>query len=229
MPTGDHRALQAIAEQVVTAAGFDLEDLTVVLVGRRRLVKVVIDSDTGVDLDRAAEVSRKLSEGLDEAERSGADLGALPYVLEVTSPGIGRPLTLPRHFARARGRLLNIVTVSGENFSGRVRSLNATAVELLAGPAGLTPRSVALTDIAGARVEVEFSPAPAAVLVALGDAARVDPEPEFDDLENDWPADQNMDGHDVVNQHTDPAQRFHATADAMDATDAEQEQQEMVR
>ncbi len=155
---------------VVRAAGFDLEELTVVPAGRRRLLRVVIDSDTGVDLDAAAQISRTLSEQLD-TDSDTDPMGALPYTLEVTSPGIGRALTLPRHFRRARGRLLAITTADGQTVTGRVRQATQDRVELLTGRDGLAPRWLELAGIARAKVEVEFSTPSAAVLAALGEAA----------------------------------------------------------
>ena len=157
-----------VVETVVRAAGFDLEDVTVVPAGRRRLLRVVIDSDSGVDLDAAAQLSRTLSEQLD----TDADpMGAQPYTLEVTSPGIGRALTLPRHYRRARGRLLAITTTDGQTVTGRVRQATDDRVEILTGGDGLQPRWLEFSGIARAKVEVEFSTPSAAVLAALGEAA----------------------------------------------------------
>ncbi len=90
---------------VVAAAGYDLEDVTVTAAGRRSLVRVIVDADEGVDLDGVADVSRAVSNALDDG-----DAFAGPFVLEVSSPGVDRPLTEPRHWRRARGRL---VTVAG--------------------------------------------------------------------------------------------------------------------
>ena len=167
----DDRPIRDLVEQVVTTAGYDLEQLTITAAGRRRQVKVVIDRDEGVDLDQAADLSRAISEqldGLEDNDGAASPLGSAPYVLEVTSPGIGRALTLPRHFRRAHARLLSITTSDGEEFQGRVRGTDAERVELLVDPHGTTPRSVAFTDIAKAKVEVEFNPPPAAVLALLG-------------------------------------------------------------
>src|SRR3954453_12794219 len=92
--------LRELVEPVVAAAGYDLEEVTVTKAGRRSVVRVVVDSDSGVDLDAVADVSRSVSAVLD-----GADpLGEQPYVLEVTSPGVERPLTEPRHWRRNIGR-----------------------------------------------------------------------------------------------------------------------------
>ena len=109
----DQARLHEVVDSVVSGAGYDLEELTVVAAGRRRMLRVVIDSDAGVDLDDAATVSRDISVELDAFGDSADPMGAAAYTLEVTSPGIGRPLTLPRHFRRARGRLLSITRTDG--------------------------------------------------------------------------------------------------------------------
>ena len=89
-------------EPAVGAAGYDLEELVVTPAGRRSVVRVVVDRDEGVTLDDIAEVSRQVSDVLDQNDDG---MGRTPYVLEVTSPGVDRPLTEPRHWRRnARGR-----------------------------------------------------------------------------------------------------------------------------
>ena len=92
---------------VVAATGYDLEDVTVTSAGRRSLVRVIVDADGGVDLDAVAEVSRVVSEALDGDADGGAAFAG-PYVLEVSSPGVDRPLTEPRHWRRAIGRLVQV-------------------------------------------------------------------------------------------------------------------------
>jgi ribosome maturation factor RimP len=104
--------LRTVIEPVVNAAGYDLEDLSVSRAGRRYVVRVVVDGDAGVSLDAVADVSRALSKALDQAEETGGDLVAGEYQLEVSSPGVDRPLTLPRHWRRNVGRLVK-VTVRG--------------------------------------------------------------------------------------------------------------------
>jgi ribosome maturation factor RimP len=161
--------LRDVVDSVVTRAGYDLEELTVVAAGRRRLVRVVIDSDLGVDLDDAAAVSRDISTELDGLDTSADPMGAAAYTLEVTSPGIGRPLTLPRHFRRARGRLLSITGTDGSVLLGRVVLAGDQAVDLLVGRNGTEPKTMDYAAIAKAKVEVEFS-APSAQVLALLDA-----------------------------------------------------------
>jgi len=101
-----------VIEPVVNAAGYDLEDLSVSRAGRRYVVRVIVDGDGGVSLDAVADVSRALSKALDQAEETDGDLVAGEYQLEVSSPGVDRPLTLPRHWRRNVGRLVK-VTVRG--------------------------------------------------------------------------------------------------------------------
>jgi len=118
--------------------------------GRRSLIRVSVDGDHGIDLDAVAEVSRTISDVLD------ADDGATfagPYVLEVSSPGVDRPLTEPRHWRRAAGRLVT-VEVDGQPLTGRVLAADDTAVLLdVAGER----RGLPLAGLGRGRVQVEFS------------------------------------------------------------------------
>ncbi|GAA2001197.1 ribosome maturation factor RimP [Nakamurella flavida] len=200
--TNDTR-LREIVTQVSERAGFDLEDLTVIAAGRRRLVRVVIDGDDGVGLDAAAEVSRAISAVLDEDEANDPT-GSAPYTLEVTSPGIGRPLTAPRHFRRARTRLLSITRTDGSTLQGRVAGADDEVVHLLTGRTGLDPLTVPLADIGRAVVEVEFSPLPAAVAQALG-VTPADPVDLTDDPDGDLDddLDDDADGDDADDEADD--------------------------
>ncbi len=161
MGTDDDGRLRAVVTGVTDAHGYDLEELTARTVGRRRVVRVVIDSDDGVSLDDAADVSREISERLDGPDDP---MGELPYTLEVTSPGIGRPLREPRHFRRSRGRLLVVTTGRGE-LTGHLLRVDADGIELLvAGKKGaISSVAVPFDQITGAKVEVEFAAVPAAV------------------------------------------------------------------
>jgi ribosome maturation factor RimP len=115
--------VRALLQPAVEAAGLVLEDLSVTPAGRRRVVRVVVDlpadATGGLDLDRVAEVSRTVSAALDaDDEAPRPVLGGQPYVLEVTSPGVDRPLTERRHWARARGRLVTVPVADGPGQSG---------------------------------------------------------------------------------------------------------------
>jgi ribosome maturation factor RimP len=100
----DTARLERLLEPVVRAAGLDLESVRIGSAGRRRLLRVVVDGDGGVSLDSIALVSREVSVRLDD---TGA-MGEAPYTLEVSSPGVDRPLTQPRHWRRAVGRLVRV-------------------------------------------------------------------------------------------------------------------------
>ncbi len=106
----EHERLTGLAGHVVRAGGMDLESVHVTPAGRRRVLKVIVDADGGVGLDEMAEISRALSTELDA---SGA-MGDSPYTLEVSSPGVDRPLTQPRHWRRAVGRLVSVPLTADE-------------------------------------------------------------------------------------------------------------------
>ncbi len=95
---------------VCAAAGVDLEDFGVARAGRREVVRVTVDQDGGVDLDRIADISRQLSEALDLIAESIDS----PFVLEVSSPGVDRPLTDIRHWRRAKGHLVKFESPTAE-------------------------------------------------------------------------------------------------------------------
>lgn len=204
MAAADQARLREVVDGVVTKAGYDLEEMAVVEAGRRRLLRVVIDSDHGVDLDDAAAVSRDISAEFDEMDDASDPMGAAAYTLEVTSPGIGRPLTLPRHYRRARGRLLAITTSDGASLLGRVVRAGDVEVDLLVGKSGLDALSLAYATITRAKVEVEFSSPSAAVLARLGpetaekfdrdDSVEMDEE-DLPEGEEDLP-DGELDVHD---------------------------------
>jgi ribosome maturation factor RimP len=151
-------------EPVVGAAGYDLEELVVTPAGRRSVVRVVVDRDAGVTLDDIAEVSRAVSAVLDSND---GDLGRAPYVLEVTSPGVDRPLTEPRHWRRNTGRLVTVPVgpqPATEQLTGRVTAVDdagvTLAVEGRAKPGTKrrppTPRLVPWAELGPGRVQVEF-------------------------------------------------------------------------
>ncbi|NHC13573.1 ribosome maturation factor RimP [Motilibacter deserti] len=148
-------SLLELLAPVVTDAGCDLEDVVVTPAGRRRLVRVVVDRDEGLPLDVVADVSTAVSAALDAADA----LGETPYVLEVTSPGVSRPLTEPRHWRRAAGRLVEVPLVEGgAPLLGRVVSADEEAVVLSVGGDGAgDERRLAYAELGPGRVQVEFS------------------------------------------------------------------------
>ncbi|MEV6825733.1 ribosome maturation factor RimP [Amycolatopsis sp. NPDC051102] len=156
--------LQPIVAEAVTAAGFDLDSFEVQQAGRRQLVKVVVDADDGVGLDEVAEVSRKVSAALDENDH----VLASAYTLEVTSPGLDRPLTQARHWRRARYRLVKITPADGAAFVGRVGHAGEDSARVLVDG---KLRDVRYADVAKAVVEIEFKQPPAEDLKLLEDDA----------------------------------------------------------
>lgn len=137
---------------LVTDAGFDLEDVTVSGAGRRSLIRVTVDADGGIDLDAVAVVSRVVSEAID-ADATTEALLAGSYVLEVSSPGVDRPLTEPRHWRRATGRRVT-TQAGGRTITGRVVSADDAGVTL---DVDGEPRAVAWGELGRGKVQIEFN------------------------------------------------------------------------
>jgi ribosome maturation factor RimP len=138
----------------VQAQGFFLEEVLLVSPGKHRIVTCIVDGQSSLNMDQVTAVSRAISELLDEA----AFMGEAPFTLEVTSPGVDRPLTKPRHFAKNVDRLLKVVRTDGEVFTGRISGNTETELTL-----SVTEKKevkevvIALVDIKRATVEIEFN------------------------------------------------------------------------
>lgn len=179
----DDKKLAGLIDPVVAAAGMDLESVRMTVAGKRRLLRVIVDSDHGVSLDDAADVSREISALLDV----GNVLGETPYTLEVSSPGVDRPLTEPRHWRRARGRLVRVKVAGEGSVEGRVLAADADGVTLgLPGDERRFPHA----DLGAGSVQVEFGKIPDAELDDFSD-------PELDDpvFDNDTDLGAGGDGH----------------------------------
>ena len=151
-------ALKDQISELVTPAvsdlGFYLEDIHIATPGNHRIVTCIVDGDLSLNLDQVTSVSRVISELLDEA----AFMGETPFTLEVTSPGVDRPLTQPRHFAKNVDRLLKIVKLDGSEVTGRILSNTDQDVTLTVTVKKETlEQTVALADIKRAVVEIEFN------------------------------------------------------------------------
>ncbi|WP_432247618.1 ribosome maturation factor RimP [Streptomyces sanyensis] len=156
MSTTQSERLRGLLEPLVSAAELDLEEIEVSRAGRRRTLRVIVDSDDGVELDACADLSRALSQKLDETDAMGED----EYVLEVTSPGTDRPLTRQRHYVRATGRLVAFRLHEGQEVVARVLAVDEEGLDTeVPGVKGRRPtaRRIAFDDIARARVEIEFN------------------------------------------------------------------------
>ena len=185
-PVNDKRLAELI-EPVTAAAGLDLESVRMSVAGKRRLLRIVVDGDHGVSLDDAADVSREISAMLDEANA----LGEVPYTLEVSSPGVDRPLTEPRHWRRAVGRLVKVKVAGEPAVEGRILAADADGVtlELANGE-----RRFELGELGAGAIQIEFGRIPEAELDQSEDE---DPDlaDEEDGNEDDEDLGAGGDGH----------------------------------
>lgn len=145
MSTSNDRLLELL-EPVVAELGFDLEALALSPAGNKRVLSIALDKDGGVTLDEIADVTRALAPVLDETDA----LGSHPYTLEVTSRGVSRPLTLPRHWRRNKDRLARVTLTDGSVIEDRIRESDDHTVSL-------GTRAIAYADIAEAKIQVELS------------------------------------------------------------------------
>ena len=194
MPDTDR--LLGLLTPVAAALGLDLDGVRITSAGRRRLLRVIVDADGGVSLDKIALASRELSAELDD---TGA-MGASPYTLEVSSPGVDRPLREPRHWRRAVGRLVTVPLAApgsaragaepsagglaaGAVIEGRVVGATSEAVTLdVAG----SRREFGYADLGAGRIQVEFA--------RLGDLPDLGDDDEADENDKDAAAEE-PDGH----------------------------------
>jgi ribosome maturation factor RimP len=151
----DEKRLAGLIQPVAAAAGMDLESVRVTVAGKRRLLRVVVDSDRGVSLDDAADVSREVSAMLDSTDV----MGEVPYTLEVSSPGVDRPLTEPRHWRRAARRLVQVKVEGEGRVQGRVLTADEHGVTLDVDDA---ERTFEYGALGAGRIQVEFGRLPEA-------------------------------------------------------------------
>jgi len=129
---------------IISGAGFYLEEVTLSS-DAPKILTVIIDGDTPLDLDQVTSVTKEISELLEQLP----ELGDFPFTLEVSSPGIDRPLTLPRHWRKNLGRLVTITLQDGSVVKGRIGELVDQLIKI-------DERELALSDITRAQVEIEF-------------------------------------------------------------------------
>lgn len=151
--SGPAERVRDVVAPAVEAAGLYLEDVQLAAAGRRTVVRVVVDLDQdavgSLDSDTLAEVSRAVSGALDSADPVRGQ-----YVLEVSTPGTDRPLTEPRHFRRARTRLVRLALRDGSTVTGRLRAADDAALEVETASGTVT---VPLAEVARGAVEVELT------------------------------------------------------------------------
>ncbi len=145
----DH--LEQLLTPTVAQLGVDLDAVELAAAGRRQVLRVVVDRDGGLTLDDIADVTRAVSRHLDAEEA----MGERAYTLEVTSRGVDRPLTLPRHWVRNLGRLVSATVIDGSGpVNGRIAAADEDGVDLDVD--GRLVR-VQYADVVRARVQVEFA------------------------------------------------------------------------
>jgi ribosome maturation factor RimP len=138
----------------LSTLGLDIEAVELTPGGKRRVLRIAVDKDGGVTLDDIAEATRAVSEVLDDSDV----LGEMAYTLEVTSRGVDRPLTEPRHWRRNHDRLVKVTLAEGEPVTGRILDSGDTGALLdFSG----TRRRIAYADVAKALVQIEFNRTPA--------------------------------------------------------------------
>ena len=146
--------ISQLVTPAVEAQGFFLEEVQLVSPGKHRIVTCIVDGETSLNMDQVTSVSRAISELLDEAPF----MGETPFTLEVTSPGVDRPLTKPRHFAKNHDRLLKVVKLDGDAVTGRIAANSENEVTLtVTDKKEVKDVIVAFSDIKRATVEIEFN------------------------------------------------------------------------
>jgi ribosome maturation factor RimP len=146
----DSRLSEALGDPLA-ALGLDLEAVEVTPAGRARVLRIAVDKDGGVTLDDIAEAARAVSGALDDSDL----MGEMAYTLEVTSRGVDRPLTEPRHWRRNRDRLVKATLLDGSQLTGRVGASDDVGVTL---EVSGTEHRLVYVDITRAIVQVEFNP-----------------------------------------------------------------------
>ncbi len=146
----DSPRIAAALRDRLGALGLDLEAVELTPAGKRRVLRVAVDRDGGVTLDDIAAATRAVSDLLDDSDL----MGEAAYTLEVTSRGVDRPLTEPRHWRRNRDRLVKVSLRDGSQVTGRVGDSDDSGVTLdLSG----SPRRLAYDDVSRALVQIEFN------------------------------------------------------------------------
>ena len=135
----------AVITPAIESLGFYIEDITITSAGKRSMLTVIVDGDTHLSLDQVTVATKAISEIVENLPT----LGNNPFTLEVTSPGLDRPLTKPRHWRKNQDRLIKIVLNDGKEINGRIKDSTESAVTV-------DDKSINFADIKRATLEVEF-------------------------------------------------------------------------
>ena len=142
--------IEAELRDPLRALDLDIEAVEITPAGKRRILRVAVDKDGGVTLDDVADATREVNRVLDESDV----MGEQPYTLEVTSRGVDRPLTLPRHWRRNAARLVKVTLADGTSVTGRILESDDESVTL---DVSGTKQHLAYADVTKALVQVEFN------------------------------------------------------------------------
>ena len=137
--------ISAAIRPIIEATGNYLEELSITSAGKVKILTVIIDSDTHLNLDQVTAVTKEISEVIEALP----ELGDGAFTLEVTSPGLDRPLTKPRHWRKNLDRLVKIIMTSGQEIQGRIGEATETIVLV-------DSQKVSYEDIKRAVLEIEF-------------------------------------------------------------------------
>lgn len=129
----------------IESLGFYLEDIAITSAGRRSMLTVIVDGDTHLSLDQVTVATKAISEIVENLPT----LGNNPFTLEVTSPGLDRPLTKPRHWQKNKDRLIKIILIDDKEITGRIK--DSTQVDVT-----VDEQLVKFADIKRATLEIEF-------------------------------------------------------------------------
>ena len=151
---GEGRAVdvEALLAPVVEAEGFELYDVARDREGGRKVLRVMVEHPGGVDIDTLSRLSERVSRHLDEA---GYESG--PYDLQVSSPGLERPLRRPEHFRRVVGQQVQVKTTASmagsRTHTGTLRAADDEGITL---EVDGDERRMPHADIASARTVVDW-------------------------------------------------------------------------
>jgi len=144
---GKKEDISAAITPALEALSFYLEDVTIISAGRRSMLTVIVDGDTHLSLDQVTSATKAIGEIVESVQ----SLGETPFTLEVTSPGLDRPLTKVRHWQKNINRLVKVVLLDGSEIKGRIKDVNEVS-------ATVDEKNINYSDIKRATLEIEFKP-----------------------------------------------------------------------
>jgi ribosome maturation factor RimP len=142
---GKKEEISAAITPALSDLGFYLEDITITSAGRRSMITVIVDGDNHLSLDQVTVATKAIGEIVENIQ----SLGESAFTLEVTSPGLDRPLTKPRHWRKNIDRLVKIVLLDGKEIKGRVKDVSEISTTV-------DDQVVNFSEIKRATLEIEF-------------------------------------------------------------------------